>query len=130
MKKFLKILKWTFLSIGLIIVAAILWFASVYQYEGYHIDKFENKEVFIVCQENDGMTTTQVKLYQDSTFLSFTGTLFSTIYVWGTYEISGDTLRFNQEYNEQSFLDCDFIIDEKKRSLNAKGCEKMTFYKK
>ncbi len=123
-------MKWTFLAIGLIIVAAILWFASVYQYEGYHIRKFENKEVFAVCQENDGMCTTEVKLYKDSTFLSFTGVLFSIEYVWGTYEINGGTLKFNQEYNKQLFLDCDFIIDEKEHWMNAKGCEKMTFYKK
>jgi hypothetical protein len=130
LKRFLKILKWVFAPIGLVLLVIALWFLSVYFYENYHLKQFEKKEIFANCQENGGMVNSDVVLYKDSTFYSITyGWPFGETIVWGSYEINGNTLRFTQDYNEQSFLDCEFVINEQAHELAAKRCDAMTFYR-
>ena len=103
---------------------------SVYCYENYHLKQFEKKEIFATCQENGGMVNSEVFLYKDSTFYGVTyGWPFGESYSWGTYEVADSVLVFTQDYNQQYFLNCEYVVDEERHQLAAKGCDEMTFYR-
>jgi len=130
MKKFIKVLKWIFVPIGLFLLVITLWFLSVYFYENFHLKQFEKKEILATCQENGGMVNSEVFLYKDSTFYGVTyGWPFGESYSWGTYEIADSVLVFTQDYNQQYFLNCEYVVDENRHQLAAKGCDEMTFYR-
>ena len=129
LKNILKGIGWLLIGALSIILVFVIIFGCIYWYEQTQISEFEAKKVFAKIQENQGMVTSEVTLYQDSTFLSYTGLWpFGDQYAWGRYKIENDSLIFVQEYNEQEFLKYHYKIDTINDNLNCKGCEEMSFH--
>lgn len=90
-------------AVGLIVVAVVAYCLAHFGYNTMMESRFAEKQYWAVCIENQGMATSEMHLYIDSTF--YARVLNEPI--WGTYQMQESMLHLDIASGNPSAF-CDF----------------------